>query len=672
MKSRARTRPLWQRPGAMFWVLWVLSAAAAGVEKAKQDKDLTTLDLITLMQMDVEVTSVSKRETRLADAATAIAVITSEDIRRLGLTSIAEALRIIPGVDVARISANEWAIGSRGFNLQYAAKLLVLVDGRSVYTPTSGGVYWNDQHPLMEDIARIEVIRGPGATLWGANAVNGVINIITKNAADTPGTLLSAAYGTLEQPDVGLRYGGKWGEGLAYRASIHYFDHANFEDGNGVEVPDAWSSTHGSLRIDWRRSAADDLTLIGNLYAGKAGQAWHRPVLTEPFSEFVELHNDNHGGSVLARWNHRISDTSSTTLQLYFDSFQHGDAGTDESRDTYDLEWQHSFAPGRHRVTWGFGLRRTFDELPPTFYLTYTPEHATETLYSFFAQDDIALRGEDLMLTVGSKFEHHEHTGLAVQPSVRLLWQPSAGQTLWGSVSKAMRTPSRFERDARFNAAVTPPAPPEPANIFAFIGDKGLDPEEVVSYELGYRSQRGAWYLDAAAFYNDYERLIGIVDGEFFFESQPPPEHSVFPVLIANNGRGETYGGELMLNWEASENWRLTAGYSRIYMRLKPDDFYLSSGDSPENQFHLRSYIDLPHELQVNGAAYYVDRLPNQRAPDYVRLDLGLLWQYSPSTHFGVWGANLLDRRHFEFGSFNTVLRSEVPRTMLGKITWKF
>lgn len=624
--------------------------------------------------MNESVTSVSKRETKLADAAAAITVITPEDIRRTGVSSIPEALRMVPGLDVARISANEWAIGARGFNLQYAAKLLVLVDGRSVYTPTSAGVYWNDQDLVLEDLARIEVIRGPGATLWGANAVNGVINIITKRANETQGLLLSTSYGTEERPSASIRYGGQLTSNLFYRAYVKYFDRAGFVDSTGKDTADEWSMARGGLRFDWEPTSHDGFTLQGDYYSGEVGQAWQRTSLAPPYGEPINLRNDNDGGNILSRWTHHYSDTSSSTLQLYYDHFRHGDAGITERRENYDFDWQHRFEVAeRQTITWGLGYRHTKDRLPSIFYLTYVPERRSQSLYTAFAQDEITLAEDRVTLTLGSKFEDNDYTGFEIQPNARLLWRPTANQSLWAAVSRAVRTPSRFERDSRFNTYVSPPVPPDPPGIVAIIGNQHLVAEEIIAYELGYRiDPLASLSLDAAAFYNVYDNLIGIAEGPLFTESDPPPDHTVIPYFIQNNGQGETYGVELSARWKVTESWRLIAGYTWLHMRLQPDDFYLSSGDSPQNQFHFRSYLNLPGNLQLNGALYYVDNLPNQKAPAYVRLDAGLVWNATESLELGVWGQNLLDNQHFEFGSYNTPIRTEIPRSVFGKISWRF
>jgi iron complex outermembrane recepter protein len=633
--------------------------------------ELTELRFDELMKLPV--TSVSKRATKLEDAAAAIAVVTSDDIRRLGITTLPEALRLIPGMDVARINANEWAVAARGFNLQYSAKLLVLIDGRSVYTPTSAGVWWNDHNLPMSDIERIEVIRGSGATLWGANALNGVINIITRSAEETQGWHSSTSFGTEDQPSIEARYGGKIGERAFYRAYVKHFDRENFTDEAGNDMPDDWRMSLGGLRFDWKSLAADAFTLQGDYHTGVVGQPWQEPFFSPPYTAASAPRNRNRGGNALFRWTRTQSEDSSFTLQVYYDHFRHVDVGTVETRDTYDIDWQQRFAIGsRQTLTWGAGYRHTVDRLPPIFYLAYTPARTSRPLYSAFVQDEIVFAQERVTLTLGTKFEHHETVGLEVQPNVRMLWEVAEHQSLWGAVSRSIRTPSRYERDSSLNSGVEPADPPDLPIIYRVVGGGDLKPEEAVQYELGYRiAPIRALTLDATAFYNVYEDLIGSGEGELFFEADPAPDHFVFPWVLQNNGHGHTYGLEVAARWSVNQDWGLVASYTGMYMGLKPDDVYLSSGDSPEHQFHVRSYLDLPHDLELNAAAYYVGDLPNQRAPSYVRADLGMVWRPTHTVELGIWGTNLLERRHFEFGTYTTPVRTVVPRSVSFRVNWQ-
>jgi iron complex outermembrane recepter protein len=637
------------------------------------EQSFVEYDLATLMQMELKVTSVSKRRTDLDAAAMAVSVVTAEDIRRLGITTLPEALRLVPGMDVARINANEWAIGSRGFNLQYSAKLLVLIDGRSIYTPTSAGVWWNDHNPLMADIERIEVIRGPGATLWGANAVNGVINIITRKAGDTQGLFTSLSHGTEARHDVEARYGAKLGDQMFYRASVRHFERENFTDSAGDAVADAWKMSAAGLRFDWQPSLTDSFTVEGDYHSGTVGQPWLRPFLSAPYAVAEEPRNENHGGNVLFRWTRERSADSSFTLQVYYDHFRHVDAGTAETRDTSDFDWQHRFAlTPQQTLIWGAGYRHSVDDLPPIFFLTYVPARRTQRLYSAFVQDDIAYPQQHLTLTLGSKLEHHDFVGLQLQPNARLVWEPTEHQSLWGAVSRAVRTPSRYEVESVQNFWVQPAEPPELTTVYRYVVAGQLDAEEVLTYELGYRLKPAHnLSLDAATFYSVYDNLIVGTTEDTFFESEPAPPHYVAASRMRNNGGGHTYGVELSTRWSVTSNWTLIGGFTALRMMLQPDNAYLTAGDSPQRQFHLRSYLNLPYNFELNAATFYVDDLPNQHASSYVRADAGLLWHPSVALDIGIWGTNLLDKRHFEFTTYNTPLRTQVPRSVLLKASWQ-
>jgi iron complex outermembrane recepter protein len=642
---------------------------AAGAGAAEQH-DLLDLSLETLMQMDVQVTSVSKKETRLRDAATAIAVITPDDIRRLGITSIAEALRLVPGIDVARINANKWAITARGFNGEYASKLLVLVDGRSVYTPNFAGVYWDDQDLVLEDLARIEVIRGPGATLWGANAVNGVINIITKSSRDTHGLLVSAAHGSEEQPSAAVRYGGQASDALNYRIYARYFDRDHFEDSNRQDTFDSWRSLRSGFRLDWQARDADQLTLQGDIYRSDVGQYWTIALLDPPANVNIEQMRDHRGGNLLGRWTREYSATSSSSLQIYYDHLRHIDTGSVETRDTGDVDWQHRFSLGANNVTWGLGYRVSSDEIPPLASYFYDPRSKTTSLYSAFAQDEFNLARDQLQLTFGAKLEHNDYTGFEVQPNARAFLKLGEKGGIWASVARAVRTPARFDHDARVNAELLSE---DPLVLLAFINNRSIRSETVVAYELGYRTQfTPSLSLDIATFYNVYDHVLSFDEVEPFFEPDPSPGHLVVPLLALNSVTGNTYGAELTVQWTPMERWKLSGSYSLLRMRTHPESVYVSPGDSPQQQLNLTSYLNVTPRLDLNTAVFYVDGLPRQAVPDYVRWDVGATWRASAHLEFGLWGQNLLAPRHVEFTSISTSIRTEIPRTIVGRVTWSF
>ncbi len=640
---------------------------------------LRQLKQLTIEQLaDLEVTTVSKKPEKLADAAAAVFVISGDDIRRGGFTSIAEALRLVPGLEVAHIDANKWAISSRGFNAWFANKLLVLMDGRSVYTPLFSGVYWDVQDTLLEDIDRIEVIRGPGATLWGANAVNGVINIITKKAQDTQGGLITAGGGNLEQGFGAARYGGKIGKHAWYRGYAKYFNRASFEDIHGNDADDDWDAGRAGFRLDWDRSAKDALTLQGDIYTGNSGTTslTTGSIVPRTFADNADLS----GGNLLGRWTHILTDTSDLSLQAYYDRTVRNMQVMSEDRDTVDIDFQHTFRlGGRQQVIWGLGYRMTRDDITNSETIFFDPDSRTENLFSGFIQDKIVLIPDKLDLTVGSKFEHNDYSGFEIQPSARLRWTPVENHTLWAAVSRAVRTPSRADRDANIKLGAFRTGPT--VNALMIRGNSAFDSEEVIAYEAGYRLVPMARLsLDFASFYNVYRDLRTTVPGMPIppFTAFPPPAARVLPQNIVNKFHEDAYGAEIASNLQLADWWKLSLGYTWINLHLFADaaekglDLELNEGGTPRNQFSAGSYLDLPGNLQFDTLLFFVDDLPDLNVPSYTRVDVRLGWQPLKHLAFSLKLENLLDNRHPEYTDTQGIRSTEVPRSIYGKITWRF
>jgi iron complex outermembrane receptor protein len=627
--------------------------------------------------MSIPVTSVSKKETRLSESPAAIFVILPEDIRRVGAASVPEALRMVPGLDVARINANEWAISSRGFNDQYANKLLVLVDGRSVYSPTFAGVHWNAQDLMLDDLERIEVIRGPGATLWGANAVNGVINIMTRSAQDTQGWLATTAIGTDLQPLSNLRYGGQLGTNLFYRAYGQFLNHNDFVETDGSDTGDEWQSFRSGLRLDWHPAEQDQFTLQGDFHRANVQQTFEEPLLTPVVrNEERNAENHNYGANVLGRWTRTLSSESKFSLQLYYDRSRQIAVGSTERRDIFDLDWQHRFAVGqRNDVVWGLGYRYMPDHLSSTENLIWSSERTHDQLFSAFLQSEIKILPEKLSLTLGSKFEHNDYTGFEYQPSGRLLWSLTEKQSLWASVSRAVRTPNRLDTAGRYNASAFQPPLSPPIEVAVLPNSKSRS-EELLAYEMGYRVETHSRVaLDLAAFYNVYDNLRSLDAGTPVPEPNPPPFHLLLPLQGGNSLHGDTYGVEFRAQWQAADFWRLSAGYTWLHMRLHPTEG--AEKGSPQHQFQLLSYLDLSKDLELNAAVYYVDQTSHglfqstASNRSYSRLDVGLTWRPTPMLELSVWGQNILDPAHGEFASYHTSFLTEIPRGIFGKITMR-
>jgi iron complex outermembrane receptor protein len=649
------------------------SAADSDPSPAKPVDELSLEDLV-----NIKVTSVTKRETSLEDSPAAVTVVTQDDIRRFGITSIPDALRLVPGMDVAQVNSHEWAVSVRGFNGEFANKLLVMVDGRSVYTTAFGGVVWGMQDVVMEDLDRIEVIRGPGGSLWGANAVNGVINIITKSAKDTQGGLISTTVGTEDQPSTTIQYGGQLATNLYYRAYVKYFNRDEFVDSTGGEAPDPWSGIQGGFRLDWEPSGEDKLTLQGDYYEHRVNESQNFPSLFPPYLHNGEVVNHDSGGNVLGRWSHDISDTSALTAQAYFDHFRPEQLGVRYSADTFDLDVQHSFALGsRNDILWGLGYRHISDKIQPSSYLSFNPESQDQQLFSSFVQDEATLIRERLKLTFGSKFEHNDFTGLEIEPSGRLLWTPTEEQAVWASVSRAVRTPSRAELSEEVSLGIIPPTSTTPPILLSTFGNPNLQSEQLVAYELGYRLELGkrlSW--DLAAFYNEYNDLILPVAGAPEFEMTPFPPHLVVPTSNQDAGGGHTYGAEVSARWKVTDVWHLIGSYSWLEAHFDSVSSILQG--SPQQQFQLRSILNLPANIELSGAAFYVDQIEAPygtglaRIPAYVRLDVGAVWHATKSLELGVWGQNLIDDRHLEFPSEKSSLLTEVPRGFVARLTLRF
>ncbi|MCK5069376.1 MAG: TonB-dependent receptor plug domain-containing protein, partial [Desulfocapsa sp.] len=466
--------------------------------------DFFDMDIAQLMQ--ITITSVARKPQNLSDSAAAVFVITQDDIHRSGVTSIPEALRMAPGLQVARVDSNKWAITSRGFAGNFANKLLVMIDGRTVYSPAFSGVYWDAQDTLLDDIDRIEVIRGPGATIWGANAVNGVVNIITKKASDTQGGLVTLGGGTHDKIMTGLRYGAAIGEDTHGRVYVKYHKQNSYEVyDTGKDANDDWDSLRTGFRVDGELAGKNSWTLQGDLYSNNENQLlspfWiaNPPYLTEKEDSF-----DTSGWNVLGRWQTEISQTSSWTIQAYYDYTNRDEAIMEQTHRTVDLDLHYQNQLNtRNNIVMGIGYRSVDAEFDNSFQVSVEPGDRSENLYSGFVQDEIMLATDSLWLTLGVKWEHNEFTGNELQPSGRLLWKVTDKQTVWAAISRAVRTPSEFEESGSITMGVIPTIPPDSMK-FTLNGSDQYGAEELIAYEAGYR-----WFalanvsLDLSVFYND-------------------------------------------------------------------------------------------------------------------------------------------------------------------------
>jgi iron complex outermembrane receptor protein len=623
--------------------LWL----AAGDAAAAIPSNLADLSLEELAS--IQVTSVSKRAEALADAPASVYVISADDIRRSGATTLPEALRLAPLLQVARIDARNYAISARGFNNPFSNKLLVMIDGRTIYSPLFSGVFWDAQDVVLEDIDRIEVISGAGGTLWGANAVNGVINIITRSAADTQGTLVDLGAGE-RQKSAAVRYGGKLAGGH-YRIYGKHADQDDLRRESGAPDHFGWRRDQAGFRADWG-TARDTLTFQGDAYEGTLHQFGTRDIRIA-------------GANLLGRMSRALGPDSDLRLQAYIDHTERDQPlAYDDRLTTFDIEAQHAIRLGKaHNVVWGGGYRLGQDRIRNDVAFAFLPESLDMRWANLFAQDEIELR-PDLKLTLGLKLENNSYTGTEKLPTARLAWKPAEGHLLWGSVSRAVRAPSRIDRDL-----YTPANPRIVGGVPQYLvgGGPNFDSETVKAYEIGYRAQpRPTLWYSAVAFYDDYDRLrtLGLNPGG--------------PGLITfqNQAEGEIHGVELTGGWQVLPAWRLTGGLvvQRQRLRLKPGAVDMSGGTGLANNdanryWTLRSSWDIDARRQLDLMLRHVGDLPRPEVPAYTSLDLRFGWRVTPDLELSLIGQNLLNASHVEFGAAGT--RVEYERGIFLKAVWQ-
>lgn len=598
--------------------------------------------------VDLQITSVARRPEPLSQAASAVDVITSEDIQRSGVTNFPDALRLAPEMEVAQISGHEWAISTRGFNISTANKLQVLMDGRTLYTPLFSGVFWDVQQTFLPDVEQIEIIRGPGGTLWGADAVNGVINIRTKPANETQGFLLWGGAGNEEIGFGGIRYGGMLNADTAYRAYVTHDSRDSLTLSGGGDAHDDYQITQGGFRIDSKFTHDDLLTVQGDAYGGT-------------FSQLNGGDVDVDGQNIIGRWSRDLGENSSLSVQAYFDRTHRFVPDVfEETRDTYDVEFQHRFWIAQHDVIYGANYRGSHDDIGNTAAVAFLPATETENLVSGYFQDEWHLVPEIFSIIGGSKFEWNSFSGFEVQPSGRFLWTPTKTQTVWGAISRAVRTPTRLDEDVVFYNAVT--------GTPFLIGNKSFDSEVLVAYELGYRVKATPQLsFDLAGYYNDYDNLRSVEvrdDGL---------------LVIDNLLKAQSYGATLSSRWQATDWWRIDGSVSLFHLdvvRGNSTDVNhgRGEGNDPEASFVIHSGMDLTKGVFFDSYLRYVDNLPSPPTPAYVELDARLAWSPCKNLEVAIVGRNLLDNAHPEFASPNpaVVPTREVQRSVYATIRWSF
>jgi iron complex outermembrane receptor protein len=666
-----------RRTSTLLLVLLVALANQSFAHPPQEQDTDDSLKHLSLAQLgSVEVTTASKEPEEVWKTPAAVYVLTQEDIRRSGATSIPEALRLVPGVEVAQADSDHWSVSIRGFGSVLNSKLLVLIDGRSVYTPLFSGVYWQVQATPLEDIERIEVIRGPGGTIWGANAVNGIINIITKSAKNTHGSMLAMGGGNVDQGTGAFRYGGENSHGFNYRIYGMGFTRGPQFHSDGRNFDD-WRMGQAGFRTDWDRSTRDTFTVQGDIYREIAGETTQYALYSPPSQVTVDANGEFTGGNVLGRWKSVLNEKSDFQVQAYVDRTNHFEPEFGETRDTFDVDFLHHLTlPGQENFLWGLGARvspANAVQRVPT--LDFLPHHLTDQVYSGFVQDEIPVFRNQLFLTVGSKFEHNNYTGFEVQPSVRLLWNRTARQSFWTSVTRAVRTPSRLDEDIQINFfATTTPLPV----YFRASGNRQFRSEELIAYEAGYRTLVSSrFYFDVAMFYNEYDDLYSFQVGSFFLEPSPAPVHAILPLRTSNGIRGATKGFEVTPDWKPVNGWELKASYSYLSMELEnkpgsndPSSIPKYEGSTPRHQVVIQSFVNLPKKLEFDQTYRYVSALPAQLVGSYQTADTRLGWHVTRQLELSVGGQNLLQPHYDAFGGDAGGLVG-LKRSIYAKIVWQ-
>jgi len=644
---------------------------------ADNEVDLSEMSIEELMNQ--KVVTASRTEQNLSDTASAVFVISQNDIRRSGVNSIPDALRLAPGLHVAKIDSSKWAVTSRGFNGRFANNLLVLIDGRTLSSSNSAGVFWETQDRVLEDIERIEVIRGPGASVWGANAVNGIINIITKNSTDTQESMVSLIGG--DRNGISARQGWQFADEGSARVYAKFFRQDGLVDENGNDAKDDWHMSRGGFRLDWVASSQHTFMLQGDAYGGQIEQRLNLPSITSSSAINSVLDTaDTQGANLLARWEYSQSLASRLSTQLYYENLRRDDRIENEQHNTFDFDFQHEIALNQsNEFTWGMGYRFSANEFAKSGLVRISPKSHDLHLASAFLQDKLTFFNQQLELSLGSKFEYHSFSGFEYLPTIRMLWKINAHQRVWAAVSRSTRVPSIAERHAEIPFA----AIPQIQSFVVLQGNKDFKPETVISYELGYRfwsSDRFAF--DLAVFYNKYDDLI-------FTELASPTVAGKIPLKIINGEKATTWGTEITVNWHPFDWARFQ--FSGSYLKMNFDQFQssaLSAGSFPSNdkrdpeiQFSFRSSFDLTSSLEFDYWLRYVDAIPdievinaNQQPSinSYVAMDIRLGWQPLKEFQLAIGARNFNDPQHLEYLSEIATFPVQVQRNYYVQAKWTF
>ncbi len=651
---------------------WLKLSLLTAICSAWAADDPMNLSIEQLMQSEVQ--TVTRTHQSFADTAAAVYVITQEDIQRSGVTTIPDALRLAPGVQVAQVRSGEWAISARGFSGVFANKLQVLIDGRSIYTPTFAGVRWRNYDLILDDISRIEVIRGPGSSVWGHNAVNGVINIITKNSADTQGGWVTATTGNKDQALLETRYGDQLNEQTHYRVFGKFTHRDSQVDYYQQDAEDDWTQGRGGFRLDWNPNSKDHVTFSGDGYIDTAKAGFLLPTDPPDQPQFNALQNSGAHGRV--RWEHDLSLASKITTQIYYELFRQEDAYFgDERQHTADFDFQHDLAlNSSHYFNWGLAYRYVSDEVLNSAMGTMRPNQLDLHLASAFIQDKVMFFDDQMELTWGSKIQYYTLSDWNWMPSARLMWKWHPEHRLWASFSKSIRSPSRGETALDLNRIRIVKAFPFYAD---FNPNSRLDEEHILSYELGYRGWFGSRAsLDVALFYNHYDELV---TGSF---SEPDFLRRQITVQFANGAKADTWGIESTFDWRPMDKLRLLVSYT--YFERNYENYNLGDEEHPHsdpmNQLSCRLSYDIAPTLKFDAWIRYVDSVQAhntlyseaQNVPSRVGLDLRLAWHALPSLELILAGQNINQSEHTEYIEETLAYPEQIERSLYGQMRWSF
>jgi iron complex outermembrane receptor protein len=636
---------------------------------------ITSIFILVTLKNTIAVTTVSKTAEDSFKSAAAAYVVNRLDIKRSGARNIAEVLRMVPGLQVAHSESGQWLVTSRGFANGFANKLLVMIDGKTIYTPLFSGVYWGRQDIMLENIKQIEVIRGPGAAQWGANAVNGVINIITEPAVNTQSQLATISYAN-NYNSITARHGGQVKNNSYYRVYASHLREENSESVTRTNLDNHLVFNRGGFRIDYDEFEKDLITIQGDIYNGNSDLHVLLPDL--PVKNQIYNNFDLYGGNIMTKWNHKGSKNEDMQLQFYYDRAVRNYSLLSRRTQIFDIDFHYSKLFKRNEFITGFGYREAFvDFKGDDFRLNFNPTKRNTKLFSTFIQDKIALIEDKFYLTLGSKFEHNSFTGFEMQPSIKTSWLISQDQTFWTSISRATRTPNISENDINMVVNVDT----QSSNYIRQQGNTSFDSEKLIAYEMGYRIRpTNNSLIDATIFYNDYDNLRSA-------ERHISPENSknFISVFPQNNGKGNSFGFELNTDVKVNKKWDLKAAYTYLKLDLDTNtgstdtELQKEQHRSPTHQFNIQSSFKITNDITLNNSLYYVDSIivhdvnyNNLKIPSYYRFDTGINWQYSNNISFDLVGQNLTDDSHLEFHGALWREPLQVGRTIYGKLTLKF